>query len=133
MNTPVLDRHLLRVVLLGILLPYGLHLPGLAIHGSDWLSPYFDRWAGIALVFNALPIATLVLLRVLFPRQTRAFRWATGFVFSFLVLAHLLVYLGSSEWDMVVLMVVPLWAIAAALIGWIVGLIAGLVSRIPGV
>jgi hypothetical protein len=35
--------------------------------------------------------------------------------------------------DNVVLMVLPLWAIAAAGIGWIVGLMADLVARIPGV
>ena len=113
-----MDRRLKEVSLLGLVLPYALQLPGLVLYGSDWLSPYFDAWAGVALALNALPVATLVLLRTSFPQCPRAFRWATWFAYGFLACAHLFVYLGSSEWDRVLLLVFPLWAILAAIVGW---------------
>jgi hypothetical protein len=115
----------MSVAAIGILLPYLARLPGVARHGSTWLTSYFPSFGAMVFlgVFNLLPVATLFALRRLDKNRDVPVRVAAFLAYLFLFYNHAVLNLAADAQAAIALIFIPVAAVPVALIGYGCGLL----------
>jgi hypothetical protein len=102
-----------RIVLIGVLLPYAARLPGVLIHGPDWFMSYVRvGLGGIAFMqsFNAISWGSLVLLSYLL-RRPQALVAPSLLGLGFVAFAHSGVDLGRDAQSAVAMVFIPIYSL----------------------
>lgn len=127
-----LPRHLFLVSAgVGLLVPFIARLPAVPLRGWEWFSDYFPGWGGLPFfsAFNLVPATALFIAGKASRRAPLAYWFALAAMTGFLLWAHGGINLRSSSTAVIGLIFIPLYAIGAVPIGWIVGRLAHAVAK----
>ncbi len=108
---------------LAILVPYIARLPGMAVHGPDWLWSYFPSLFGIAFfaAFAAIPGAALAFLAHMMPQHSFAFSLGAAAMTVALFFLHASLDLASDSTAAIALVIFPFLAMIMMIGGFAVG------------
>ncbi|MBO6854152.1 MAG: hypothetical protein JJ872_10355 [Marivivens sp.] len=108
---------------LAILVPYLARIPGMAVHGPEWLWSYFPSLFGIGFfaAFAAIPGAALAFLAYLMPKQDIAFSLGAGLMTIALFFLHATLDLASDSTAAIALVIIPFMAMIAMAGGFAMG------------
>lgn len=114
----------LRIILIGILLPFLARIPGMLIHGKNWFTSYFDGGLGGVAFISGLQMLCWgsILLATLSYKQTKAVWFPAALGFGFAGLSHGFLDLSSGSTAALGLVAIPLLSLPVVLIGWLLGL-----------
>ena len=122
-----LPRHLFLVsVVLGLLIPFLARLPIVPFRGWEWLTDYMPGWEGLLFfsAFNLVPATALFVAGIASKRAPLAFWFALAAMAGFLLWAHGGIDLRSSSTAAIALIFIPMYAVAAVAVGWLLGRLA---------
>lgn len=111
------------VVIVGITLPYLMRFPGMLVHGSQWLTSFFDIGLYGVLVFqcfNATCWGTILLATFIY-RDSRAVWFPVVLGFALPAFANATLDLASDAQAVIALFFVPVSAVPFAIVGAILG------------
>lgn len=111
------------IVIVGILLPYLARVPGMLIHGRDWLTSYTETGMdGFLLISSFGAIAWGAILLATIGLKHAGPVWITAvFGFALPVLGHGTLDLSADAQAAVLLVFLPVFGIPGALIGRLIG------------
>ena len=118
-------------MLVGLLTPFIARLPSVPFRGAEWLTAYFAGGIGILFLsaFNLIPSFAWYG----FGRASRKLPLAYWFSISggvaFLLYAHGSINLSSSSTAAVGLVFIPIYAVGAILISWVIGCIINFIIK----
>ena len=120
----MISRTTATAVALAILIPYIARVPGMAVHGPDWLWSYFPSLFGIAFfaAFAAIPGAALAFLAHMMPRQSFAFSLGAAAMKVALFLLHATLDLAADSTAAIALVIFPFLAMIVMLGGFALGM-----------
>lgn len=110
----------------GLLVPFLSRLPLVPIRGWEWFTDYLPGWFGLLFfsAFNLIPAIALFIAGVASKRAPLAFWFALAATIGFLLWAHGGINLRSSSTAAIGLLFIPIYAVAAVAVGWMVGRLA---------
>lgn len=125
-NLKLPNRLFLFSLAIGLLTPFIARLPGVPVHGWEWLTDYFFGIGGLAFfsAFNLIPSGTWYAIGKWSKRTPLAFWVAVSGGVGFLLWAHGSLNLRSSSTASIALVFFPIYAVGAILAGWTLGLLA---------
>lgn len=121
-----LPRHLLLFCLLvAEFMPFIARLPSVPFFGREWFTEYFPGIGGLLFfsVFNLIPGGMLYGLGKGSKRSPLAFWFALAAGIGFLLFAHGTINLRSSSTAAIGLIFIPIYGVAAVVVGWGIGLV----------
>lgn len=118
-------------MVVALLVPLIARLPGVPFHGFDWFTAYFFGGWGFLFfsAFNAVPGLSLYVVGRASGGAPLRF-WITAAVLvAFLMWAHGSINLRSSSTAAISLIFIPIYAVAAVVAGWLLGLCLALLVK----
>ena len=121
-------RARIAVLIMGVFLPYMARIPGIFVHGVDWLTQYFGgegvmHAIGAFLFFGMFEAICWgsILAATLTYRHARAvwFPAVCGFVLP--IYAHLSLDLAADAQEAVALIFIPIYSLPFVFVGWLLG------------
>ncbi len=106
-----------------LLVPFLARLPSVPFRGPEWLTDYLPGPVGLLFVsaFNLIPAAALFGLGKASKRAPLAFWVSVAALLGFLLWAHGTINLRASSTAAIGLAFIPVYAVAAAVVGWLIG------------
>lgn len=113
----------LAVALTGVALPYLARIPGMFVHGPDWLTSYFGSGPDAILFFSAINAINwgAVVVGTLAYRTVPAIVVAALTGFAWPVYGHATLDLASDAQAAIGLLVIPLHSLPLVGLGWVLG------------
>jgi len=124
MRTISLPRQLLLFSIgFCLLVPFLARLPGVPYRGLEWFTDYLPDPVGLLFIsaFNLIPAAVLFGLGKASKRAPIAFWGSVAVLLGFLLSTHGTINLRSSSTAAIGLVFIPVYAIGAAVVGWVIG------------
>lgn len=111
------------IVVLGVILPYVARMPGMFIHGDEWLTSYTHVGIGGLLFFAALNAITwgTILLATTGMKHARSAWFPAVLGFAVPVLGHATLDLAADAQAAIALIFIPMFGVPGALIGGLLG------------
>jgi hypothetical protein len=118
-----MKRERILIVIVGILLPYLVRIPGMTVKGTDWLTSYFGDGIGAMLFFGAFnAVCWGSILLASFSYKTPSAIWFPAvFGFAFPAIANAFLDLSSDSMASVALVFIPIYSLPLVFIGWLIG------------
>lgn len=110
------------VVLIGVMLPFVVRIPGVATHGEQWLTSYLGCAAPLLLsAFNAICWGSILLGSYLY-RHAWAILFPALSGFGYLAWQHARLDLSADAQASLALIFIPIYSLPFVLVGWLFGL-----------
>jgi hypothetical protein len=113
----------LLIIVIGILLPYLMRIPGMIGRGTGWFTSYLgDSFGAIIFfgVFNAFCWGSIFISTFTY-RHVRSVWFPVCFGFALPAVAHTFLDLSSSSMSAIALVFIPLYSLPLVFIGWLIG------------
>lgn len=131
-TTIQLPTHLLPFCLIvAVLAPYIARLPSVPFYGWQWFTDYFPGIGGLLFfsALNLIPGAVLYGIGKGSKSSPLIFWFALSAGVAFLMFAHGTINLSSSSTAAIGLIFIPIYCVAAIVVGWGIGLLANAVIK----